>query len=379
MRILVPLAILAILGCSGIIPDEPSEKDTSENNGGGGSGNDRDGDGTPDATDCDPDDPNTNPDAEEVCNGFDDNCDGETDEGYDSTWYADDDNDGYGAGEAKTACEQPEGYVEENGDCDDGDKKYNPGADETCTDEKDYNCDGSVAYEDNDNDGWAACEDCNDDDKSVHTSTSETCNNKDDDCDGKVDDNASDCVDMYQDDDGDGYGGDREVCGCEGTDGYSTRTGDCDDDDAAVSPGVRETCATTYDDDCDGKTNDYTGGSAPVANAGRDTSVGGDTVDCVESGYGYECDSCARQTDSLSGSATDADGDTMTYKWTVSPSGPSIDSSTSATTDVTFPEFAAEEPGACAEEDYTFTLTVTDCSGESDTDTVVYTLSCCGR
>ncbi|MBM4392317.1 MAG: hypothetical protein FJ090_14445, partial [Deltaproteobacteria bacterium] len=219
----------------------------------------------------------------------------------------------------------------------------------------------------------------NDDDRSVHTSTTETCNNKDDDCDGEVDNNASDCVTTYQDNDGDGYGSDREVCSCEASEGYSSRTGDCDDDDAAVSPGVRETCNTTYDDDCDGKTDDYTGGSAPVANAGRDTSVGGDTVDCGESGYVYECDSCSPQSDSLSGSATDADGDTMTYRWTVSPSGPTIDSSTSATTDVTFPELAAEEAGACTRQNYTFTLTVTDCSGDSDTDTVVYTLICCGR
>ncbi|MBM4393185.1 MAG: putative metal-binding motif-containing protein, partial [Deltaproteobacteria bacterium] len=125
MRLFVSLSILAIIGCTwGIIPEEPSEKDTSENNGGGGgSGNDRDGDGTADALDCDPDDPNANPEAKEVCNGFDDDCDGETDEGFDTTWYRDADNDGYGAGQPKTSCEKPEGYVEQDGDCDDGDKK----------------------------------------------------------------------------------------------------------------------------------------------------------------------------------------------------------------------------------------------------------------
>ncbi|MBM4372608.1 MAG: putative metal-binding motif-containing protein, partial [Deltaproteobacteria bacterium] len=41
---------------------------------------DSDGDGTPDPLDCAPLDPRIHPDAEEVCNLLDDDCDGETDE-----------------------------------------------------------------------------------------------------------------------------------------------------------------------------------------------------------------------------------------------------------------------------------------------------------
>jgi Putative metal-binding motif len=42
---------------------------------------DGDGDGTPDGPDCDDTDPAIGPDATELCNGVDDDCDGESDEG----------------------------------------------------------------------------------------------------------------------------------------------------------------------------------------------------------------------------------------------------------------------------------------------------------
>lgn len=45
---------------------------------------DVDGDGSPDGPDCDDADPAVGPDAEETCNGVDDNCDGEVDEGCDT-------------------------------------------------------------------------------------------------------------------------------------------------------------------------------------------------------------------------------------------------------------------------------------------------------
>ena len=51
-----------------------------------------------DASDCDDGDGAVNPDADEICNGVDDDCDGGTDLGASDapTWYADVDGDGYG-------------------------------------------------------------------------------------------------------------------------------------------------------------------------------------------------------------------------------------------------------------------------------------------
>ena len=59
---------------------------------------------------------------QEICDGVDNDCDGQTDEGAaDSlTWYADRDGDGHGnANEVWLACEAPEGYVESSDDLDD--------------------------------------------------------------------------------------------------------------------------------------------------------------------------------------------------------------------------------------------------------------------
>lgn len=94
--------------------------------------------------DCDDDDPHINPDAEEVCDGRDNDCDGSVDEGLEtSSWYPDDDGDGYGA-EAGVldSCDQPSGYVEENTDCQDTEATIHPGAEDVCDDGIDSDCDG---------------------------------------------------------------------------------------------------------------------------------------------------------------------------------------------------------------------------------------------
>src|SRR5207247_10956188 len=74
------------------------------------------------STDCDDTNPAINPGATEVCNGVDDNCDGQIDEGVQSTFYADADNDTYGNAAVTTlACSAPAGYVSDNTDCNDND------------------------------------------------------------------------------------------------------------------------------------------------------------------------------------------------------------------------------------------------------------------
>jgi hypothetical protein len=94
--------------------------------------------------DCDDTDAAVNPNAREVCNGIDDDCDGLTDEGLLITYYEDFDGDGYGDSEATTgACEPPQGYVADSTDCDDRNEKVHPGAIEI-KNGIDDNCDGII-------------------------------------------------------------------------------------------------------------------------------------------------------------------------------------------------------------------------------------------
>ncbi|MCK6522492.1 hypothetical protein L6R49_13755 [Myxococcota bacterium] len=217
---------------------------------------DADGDGVPAAEDCDDNNAAVSPDAEELCDGVDNDCDGSVDEEVGTAWYADADADGYGDPGAETiACEAPEGAVAVGGDCDDADPAYNPGAPETdCADPNDYNCDGSVGYNDADGDGFAACEECDDGDAAVNPSAAEVCDERDNNCDGSTDEGVT--TTFYQDRDADGYGDDDfAAAACEAPEGYALVGGDCDDDDLGVNPGAQEVCSG-LDEDCDGLIDD---------------------------------------------------------------------------------------------------------------------------
>ena len=96
---------------------------------------DADGDGFAASDDCDDTDASVHPGADELCNGVDDDCDGDVDEdAVDvSVWYADADGDGYGdVSASETACEAPSEYVSDATDCDDTDASVHPAADEFC-------------------------------------------------------------------------------------------------------------------------------------------------------------------------------------------------------------------------------------------------------
>jgi type IV pilus assembly protein PilY1 len=97
--------------------------------------------------DCDDDDDAINPDAEEVCDGIDNDCNGLTDieDGLETvTYYQDSDGDEYGNPDVSIEdCAPPEYFVTDNTDCDDTNADIHPGAYDRCEDTIDADCDGS--------------------------------------------------------------------------------------------------------------------------------------------------------------------------------------------------------------------------------------------
>src|SRR4029079_7446487 len=64
----------------------------------------------------------------ETCNGKDDNCNQQIDEGVKTRFYRDQDGDKYGdPGRTTDACSAPAGYVADHSDCDDGNPNGHPG------------------------------------------------------------------------------------------------------------------------------------------------------------------------------------------------------------------------------------------------------------
>ena len=186
--------------------------------------------------DCNDADPAIHPDATEVCNGLDDDCDDDVDDADTDTdpssmqsYYVDDDGDTFGAGDqAALACVPPAGAVEVGGDCDDGDKAVFPGAPEDCKSPADMNCDGVAPTDDLDKDLAVACEDCDDSDPAIGLPTP-----------------------WYLDMDEDLYGDASEVVeACDQPKGYVALSGDCRDDARAINPGAAERC-DRIDNDCD--------------------------------------------------------------------------------------------------------------------------------
>lgn len=221
------------------------------------------------------------PGALEACNGVDDNCDGKTDPAGSAScvaYYADGDDDGWGAGGGSVCqCGPGDGFlVTQTGDCADGEAAIHPGATEVCNG-KDDNCDAvtdeglkSQYYADGDGDGYGygfgqkLCGpqgnftalqggDCNDGDLAIYPAATDICDAKDNNCDGDTDENLPSSA-VYVDQDGDGFGDPLlpPVQACGPKPGYSVNKTDCDDTASTVHPDAIEVLCNAIDDDCAG-------------------------------------------------------------------------------------------------------------------------------
>jgi hypothetical protein len=238
-------------------------------------------------TDCNDNNQQMYPSALEICDNIDNNCNSTIDEENASgcnVYFFDSDGDGYGlVSNVKCLCKANKPFsATQPGDCNDDNPTARPGLPEYCGDTFDNDCDGYVDetestgctnfYEDIDGDGFgnslvSNCDckptgqltaliggDCDDTDVNVHPTLDEQCDDKDNDCNGIVDDpNSVGCTNYFIDVDLDTFGlTSQSSCLCKAKSPYTAaQGGDCNDADPKISPVQLESC-NFKDDNCNG-------------------------------------------------------------------------------------------------------------------------------
>ena len=310
---------------------------------------DDDNDLSPDSVDCAPLDPLSKPSAAEICDGKDNDCDGETDEGFEDTDgdgepdCLDEDSDEDGIDNADDNCplianddqqdadqdgmgdvcdidmdgdsipNAPDncptvfnvlqGDIDEDGDgdkCDediDGDGAQND--EDNCplvanAEQADFDEDGigDACEDDTDGDGVDNAQDCKPNDPAIHPGAEEQCDGADNDCNGLIDEG-------YPDFDGD------DIKNC--IDDDDDDDGDPDDSDcASLEPAVHHLATEEcdgVDNDCDGEIDEELG----TVTCGKGACT--HTVAVCENGAPTNCDPYEQAAiESCDGIDNDCDG-----------------------------------------------------------------------
>ncbi|MEM6958063.1 MAG: putative metal-binding motif-containing protein [Myxococcota bacterium] len=177
--------------------------------------------------DCDDGDRASFPGGAEMCDGADNDCDGEMDEGAERRFYADRDRDGFG--------------------------------------DEEVTCDACVADDCPAGETWVELIDCDDECDDCFEGAEEICDELDNDCDLGTDEGVT--VSLFVDEDCDGFGVGAARAGCLSPEGFTppgfaTRDGDCADDDLRANPDATRFFSTRiegevstglpFDFNCDG-------------------------------------------------------------------------------------------------------------------------------
>ncbi len=280
-------------------------------------------------------------DIAEACNGLDDDCDTETDEGFDNT-------DGDGQADCVDSDDDDDGVSDDgDGSSDEGDNPCTGGETEDCDDncpvnqnadqaDLDSDGEGDACDDDIDGDGEDNGTDCEPNEATIFPGADDAvCNGVNNDCDAETDE---DYVPY--------------LCGL----GICEESSICDTGEETCSPGSPgqegpiedSSCSDNLDNDCDGLTDTEESDCVPQADAGTDIDAGSDAG--TDGG-----------TDVSSDAGTDGGADAGSDAGTDGDADGGADSGTDASADAAIPD---TDGGGSGDID-----TDTDSDTDSDTDT----------